>query len=193
MITIVSPHADDAVWSLGEHILTWLGDGERIRIVTVFGGVPEDEKGYLKHITVNAEHRAVCGKLGVENVMLSFFDSVYEPRPVPGEISDALYPWLAGRVVAPWGIHHDDHLLVNAAVCVPRLFSSVEWYDELPYYVLYPTDVSKLERENGWIRSGYTSNIEGKKELCRMYASQMVERDEVERCLYVPERHWVPK
>lgn len=184
---------DDAVWSLGEHIITWLGDGEQLRIVTVFGGVPGDPKGYAKHSTLNAEHAAVCEKLGVESVMLPFFDSVYRPRPSEPVIESALSDLgVEGRVIAPIGIHHDDHDL-TARVCAWVWGGDrIEMYDELPYYALYPEQAYR-NYYGQYERSGYTSNIAGKKEICRMYASQMVERDEVERCLYLPERHWVSK
>jgi LmbE family N-acetylglucosaminyl deacetylase len=52
-IVVLSPHLDDAVLSLGQHIIKWKNEGKKIRIVTVFtkfgGGknLPEYSKDYL--------------------------------------------------------------------------------------------------------------------------------------------------
>lgn len=193
-ITIVSPHDDDAIWSLGEYIATWVEDGHDITILTVFGGMPEDNKGKTKHSLMQWEHFRACASLGVRRNRLGFLDSVYEPRP---QIEDILRELklrlpLYDVVVGPRGIHHPDHKLVERALYTYRdtlNLAPVEqrWliYDEIPYYVEYPEQVSTQRWPADMPRR---ENLLQKKLACSFYKSQIDEY--VERMLWVPERLW---
>lgn len=188
-ILIVSPHDDDAIWSLGEYIATWVEDGHDITILTVFGGMPEDNKGKTKHSLMRWEHKQACAAIGVRQERLDFLDSVYEPPPSVVGVVEALKPHLAGFdiVVGPAGIHHPDHLLVRDALeylrtSGQRLFV----YDEIPYYVEYPHLSAWNMEPAGMPRR---SNLMIKKLACSFYKSQIDEY--VERMLFVPERLWM--
>lgn len=43
-IIILSPHLDDAVLSLGEHILKWKKEGKKVTVITVFTRFGDDKK-----------------------------------------------------------------------------------------------------------------------------------------------------
>ncbi len=182
-VAVISPHLDDAVFSVAEHMLSrpdW-----DFTIITPFAAAPE---GNEKYATLRAEHSAVCAAGGWTEVNGPFFDDAFATRT---DIS-TLRLWLqlatppdVEAVWMPVGIHHPDHRSVRAAT---RNDGTPFWlYEELPYRVLYPREFGLQARK----MVGYDpSMLERKKELCRMYASQI--GPDIERCLYVPERLWGP-
>jgi LmbE family N-acetylglucosaminyl deacetylase len=215
-IAIISPHLDDAAFSLAEHILTWVAEGEHVKICTVYGGIPADEAGNVKHTVLHAEHIRACEAMGVQRIHANFFDDVYTPRPAFGTVSKVVHDMIgnASLVVVPVGIHHPDHQVV-AATADPRLWSMEDaryverpwsqetWlYDELPYYVDYPHEALTIDcdvedcraPDSDPARYERVKHAEGllsaKKRICRMYASQVDEN--VERRIYAPERLWRP-
>ncbi len=189
-VAVISPHLDDAVFSVAEHMLShpdW-----KFTIITPCAGIPPDATGEAKYLRLLAEHDEVCEAGGWNYVNGPFLDDVYGPDNLNG-----LGVWLR-RVLrhgpsdqydewwVPMGIHHPDHLEVRrVAGRIGRPTARFLEYEELPYRVLYPPSRGR----DGLI--GYDpSMLERKRELCRMYASQI--GPEIERCLYVPERLWGP-
>jgi LmbE family N-acetylglucosaminyl deacetylase len=185
MIGVVSPHLDDAVFSVAEHMI----GHDPVTIICPFGGVPEDEAGRTKYLTLLTEHADVCNAFGWGSSVGPFLDDVYIETRSIRLLDEWLSQTLKGfdEVWFPFGIHHPDHRLVAKAcrsfwngdgigVCV---------YEELPYRVLYP-DLSPMHTIGELL--GYTPRLEQKKAACRTYASQI--NDDIERCLYVPERLW---
>jgi LmbE family N-acetylglucosaminyl deacetylase len=190
VIAVISPHLDDAAFSLTEHILTWVAEGQRVKIVTVFGGIPADEKGFKKHSVMHAEHKRVCEALGVEGYHCNYFDDVYQPRPPWKDVIGAIQA-MVGRaeiVVAPVGIQHPDHRLVASAI--DRWGRDDVWfYDELPYYVQYPQE--SFAAWWRYERIGHALDlIDRKWEIVSLYESQVGELER--RTLLAPERCWRP-
>lgn len=187
-LAVISPHLDDAIFSLGEHLA-----GRVATIICPFGGTPRDGVGKAKYERLIAEHDLVCTKMGLHYVNGHYLDDVYSDtrdiRDLAGWLYDMLNVADATDVWMPFGIHHPDHLLVTLASleAVDRFDIGFCMYEELPYRVLYPRQVNHDVVEDAELL-GYTPNLELKKEMCRMYASQI--GDEIERCLYVPERLW---
>ena len=183
-VAVISPHLDDAVFSVAEHMLSrpdW-----HFTIITPFAAAPE---GNEKYATLRAEHAAVCAAGGWTEVNGPFFDDGFD---IPPDVK-SLQLWLAlaigpsvDEVWAPVGIHHPDHRTARLALAEVGGGTSQMWlYEELPYRVLYPAEFGLRARQ----LVGYDpSMLERKKELCRMYASQI--GPDIERCLYVPERLW---
>lgn len=178
------------MFSVAEHMLS-RPDWE-FTIITPCAGIPPDEAGAAKYRTLLAEHGEVCEATGWKQANGPFLDDVYGPDNL-----DGLGVWLCGGLQpgrsdwydewwAPMGIHHPDHREVRrVAGRIGRPTARFLEYEELPYRVLYPP-----QGRGGLI--GYDpSMLERKRELCRMYASQI--GPEIERCLYVPERLWGPR
>lgn len=132
-LTIISPHLDDAVFSCGALIAA----GRNPLVVTVFAGVPPegiDAPDWDRAAGFNTGHEAVHARrhedaralamLGGEPVWLDFLDSQYGKRYTPVDIAVRLGRLLAmqphGTVVAPLGLFHSDHALVNAACMLVR-------------------------------------------------------------------------
>jgi hypothetical protein len=186
-ICVVSPHYDDAIFSLAEHMLAWRQHHE-LTVLTVFGGFPADDVGLKKHMVLGDEHRAAMKALGAIDHRIGLLDSVYEPRPTVMEVAShldlAMTLILPDIVIAPWGIHHSDHLLTRTAV-VQRTYKMLLYYDEIPYYVQYPHQAA-LGRQPAPL--AFRSDHLSKQLLCSFYGSQI--DGELERMLFVPERLW---
>lgn len=163
-------------------------------IVTPFGGQPLDEPHRSKYLILHDEHHRVCEFMGWDYINGHWLDDAaagsepWDPALMYEFLREATLPF--DQVWWPYGIHHPDHRTVRWALHTPAMLErieSVSIYEELPYRVLYPLD---LDSDFGSLQGYDPSNLYKKKELCRMYASQV--DDQLERSLYVPERLWGP-
>lgn len=132
-LTIISPHLDDAVFSCGALIAACRNP----LVVTVFAGIPPDgvdapdwdrAAGFSSaqasvHARRQEDARALA-MLAAEPVWLDFLDGQYGKRYDPVDIAVRLGRLLAmqphGTIVAPLGLFHSDHVLVNAACMLVR-------------------------------------------------------------------------
>lgn len=195
-LLVVQPHHDDAVWSIAEHMLTWIEDGHEVVVMTTHAGRVRlvDKERHRKHDRLDLEHHEAMVALGVNHwIQLDFPDdgwgAVHSPKPneVSREIERYVVQTEPDVLVAPTGIHHPDHetcwLAVMNATISRRI--TVWFYDELPYYVLYPQLAFTTGRYDP---AGHREHFEKKKELCQMYKSQWAPH--LERTVYAPERVW---
>jgi LmbE family N-acetylglucosaminyl deacetylase len=205
-ILVVQAHFDDAVFSIAEHMLTWLGDGDKIDILTVFGAVPE---GAQKEETLFEEHDMAMTRLGLDGwYQLDFTDDAWLERGLDSPfqhphyaaieqgIADIVARVKPDVICVPTGIHHPDHGVASAATQAlgSDVYPAMEWwwYDELPYYVLYPHEVLAVayweEFDDFYQRVGSRDFYVAKQGLVQCYGSQVDEA--LVRCLMVPERVW---
>ena len=139
-VVVLSPHFDDAAlscWSLLE------APGP-LRVVNVFGGIPEpgqggewdrklgivDSAAYVRD-RIEAD-RAALARAGREPVSLPLLDHQYGGDGI--DVSEALEPYLGpdSAVYAPAGIGaHPDHVRVRDAAVALR--PDVRLYADLPY------------------------------------------------------------
>jgi LmbE family N-acetylglucosaminyl deacetylase len=193
MTTVVlSPHTDDAVFSIGAHL-----NLRGALVVSPMAGVPRDVEGSRKHTTLREEHRKAMSIIGCTAINGPFLDDVY-----PAADRDVIRQWMriqlrtATQVYVPLGIHHPDHMLVSNTAIGLLLgeYVPVRFYEELPYRVLYPgivkerlAFISSLFGELKLIEdtNGYS---EAKERAVKAYASQ-TDDDLIEK-LQVGERIW---
>lgn len=180
-VAVLSPHLDDAVFSLGAAVARASLLGTRIRFVTIFAGDPDSKapagwwdrsagfhtEGEAARVRRD-EDAAACRIVGATPVWLPFSDATYE-RPVDdGEIWEALAPALedAESVLLPgFPLEHVDHarvtrLVLERSVAGPR----VGLYVEQPYGKRYakrtgrhtleiPRELGRLVPESiSWVR-----------------------------------------
>lgn len=187
-IAIISPHVDDAIFSLGNAI-AWFQKTAEITVISPFAGIPSDPVGFKKHTTLRAEHEEACKIMGVSIINGDFFDDVYGLQN-----SDKVEAWIRkvtegfDNILVPLGIHHPDHILVRN-ICV----SSIEitgFYEELPYRILYPELRSQVVQEFTGYRGGkvYEHNPL-KEQAVKAYASQIAPH--LFPQLFVDERIWI--
>lgn len=133
LLTVISPHLDDAVFSCGSLIAA----SRNPIVVTVFGGVPPEgidapdwdraagfSTGYEAVHARRREDARALSMLGAEPVWLDFLDGQYGKRYNPVDLAVRLARLLAmqphATIVAPLGLFHSDHVLVNAACMLVR-------------------------------------------------------------------------
>lgn len=188
-VLVFSPHLDDAVLSAGR----FLADHPGSVVVTVFAGAPAvpvstrwDRKcGFAtSQIAVNArraEDRAALGVLRAVPVHLDFLDSQYGPT-AQGEVVEAIVDQIRrhrpGRVLAPLGVHHRDHVRIRDGVLQANVDVPVWLYGDLPYCVSLPHAAEIALDEiagKGWVtasRPGSVGHASLKAAAMKSYASQ---------------------
>ena len=147
-LVVVSPHLDDAVFSLGATLAEAAASGIDVVNVTVFAGVPESNElpswwdrkaGFLSHGEAarrrRLEDEAGCRAIGVEPRWLAFRYGKYpEDR---SQIWSQLAPLLADAeaiLVPGFPLQHPDHVWVTKLVWEERaLLPQVGFYVEQPY------------------------------------------------------------
>lgn len=193
-VVVLSPHTDDAVFSIGDHLAGMAG----ITVVSTAAAVPADPAGKAKHETLRAEHATAMSITGADYINGPFLDDVY-PSPDLGVFNAWVSSHLAGAdmIYVPVGIHHFDHLMVSNAAIAHLLVHprpTVRFYAEQPYWRRYPG----LARDRfDWVTRvlGALEPIDDaqdhrdrKEAALRVYASQTDEALIAE--LMAPERIW---
>lgn len=188
---IISPHTDDAIFSLGSLLSSPHNWGD-VTVVSPFAGIPGDEAGRKKHITLRSEHEKACQILNLNIINGDFFDDVYgkqDERSVRGWFSKVLIKERFDHILIPLGIHHPDHELVRDIFLVNFKFTG--FYVELPYRVLYPEIEDMLSDKVSFMKRLKTIQHNPIKEKAvETYVSQTL-GGEVIKQLYVEERLWL--
>ena len=145
---IVSPHQDDAVFSLW-HVLDAPGD---VAVVNVFAGSPSSPRlGWWDALTGATdsrtraderalEDRAALAHAGRRPTDLDFLDLQYRAdeqpfEPIAAALADVAAP--AALVLAPAGLggHLDHHLVRDAALALWRRGRNLALYADLPHAI----------------------------------------------------------
>jgi LmbE family N-acetylglucosaminyl deacetylase len=140
---IFCPHTDDAIFSLGDHIID---NDHFFTIASAFAGIPKDWAGYRKHIRLRQEHDEACSMINAKAINGDLLDDVYGEQN-----KDDLIDWIKSIIInfdnvyIPLGIHHPDHILLSDTLFdLMKDFDKTYFiYAELPYRMLYP----KLHKE----------------------------------------------
>lgn len=172
---VVSPHPDDAVWSLGGRLAKWVAAQEPVTVITVFDGAgrvdpAEPWRAVAEPRVRRAEDEDALACLGVRRISLGLADAALRttgsqyrythprrlfgaPSPQDADLAEVLAarlrPWCAAaaEVHAPLAAgHHVDHVLVREAVARLKPARTV-WYEEFPY-PLRARDVSGLRDQH---------------------------------------------
>ncbi|MGO4763185.1 PIG-L deacetylase family protein [Cupriavidus sp. 2KB_3] len=132
-IIVISPHLDDAVFSCGNLIAA----SHAAMVVTVFAGEPAPAPGVPEWDLAagfssgaqavrarRQEDGRALRRLGAEPVWLDFLDGQYGAHRTAVDIAVRLGGLLSlqrrATIVAPLGVYHPDHVLVNAACMLLR-------------------------------------------------------------------------
>ncbi len=150
-VAVLSPHLDDAVFSLGAAMCAGARLGSRFKVVTVLGddpasAVPAGEWDRSAGFATEGEAASArreedlraCSVVGALPVWLTYRDSDYGQRADDDEIWEAVAPELAGAtavLIPGFPLVHVDHRWL-ATLAVARLLnggSRVGLYVEQPY------------------------------------------------------------
>lgn len=160
---VISPHPDDAVWSVGGRLAGWSEEGRQTTVVTVFDG-PGNSSSKLEHAWRLAaepsvrrrEDRAALGPLGCRTVSLGLTDAALRrsgatyrygsPRRLFGEwhaddvalvsqIATALRPEIQPGVTvhAPLAAGRHCDHALVRAAVAELAPPDLLWYEEFPY------------------------------------------------------------
>jgi LmbE family N-acetylglucosaminyl deacetylase len=147
-LVVVSPHLDDAVFSVGATLAEAVASGIDVINVTVFAGVPEsnglpgswDRQARFSSDGAAARQRrledeAGCRAIGVQPRWLPFRDDQY--RDDRSEIWNLLAPLLAGAdviLIPGFPLLHPDHVWVASLLWGQRAdLPQIGFYVEQPY------------------------------------------------------------
>lgn len=204
---IISPHLDDAVLSLGQHMAT-----KPMHVVTVCAGHPADgilsaydegcgfASSHDAMTARRAEDTEACGTLRARAWHLDFLDAQYGPDIDETAMTAALRVHLSHswHTFAPLGIAHPDHELVArcARAACPE-GGELLLYEELPARVTWPElahhALEQVRAEGFTIDALPFPLLQGdrsaKERAIGCYRSQFPE-GAVDPCLLVPERVW---
>jgi LmbE family N-acetylglucosaminyl deacetylase len=148
-VTVLSPHPDDAVFSLGLSLAAWSERGIKVRVInffTVSGFAPRcgsKDTGVISAVREREDRKALGSiSANIEIKSLGLLDaplrlglpvgSVFTLEVEMGEVR-ALQQRMAGPVIAPLGLgNHIDHLTVRAAA-IRQEHKNLAFYEDLPY------------------------------------------------------------
>lgn len=191
-VVVLSPHLDDAIFSLAAAIANATRDGVRVQVVTVFTGDPEssrpcgdwDTRAGFSTVGEAARARRLedaraCRLVGAEPVWLPFPDDEQGEPPDAKEVIGALSSAVDGAdtVLVPGFplAHHDHEWLASLIRSLELEPKRIIFYLEQPYALLrsvrYPPTPTDGRR---WLplRSKPSDKLT-KLRACRSYRSQL--------------------
>lgn len=119
----LQPHYDDAALSCGGAIKQEVATGQRVLVITVFGGIPSPSAGVSEfalatHAKMSLpaspasavairreEDQAAIGSLGADTLWLDYLDAIYRGSPALYQSNDAIF-----GAVAPGDTQLDEDL-----------------------------------------------------------------------------------
>lgn len=152
-VAVLSPHLDDAAFSLGATISAAAAAGAQVEVVTVFAGDPDaadpagpwdaasgfETAGEATRGRREEDARA-CELMGATPVWLPFRDHSYPPVASEDDVWAAIAEAIrdAGTVLAPGApLHHEDHLWLTRGLLERGLAEDkrLGLYVEQPYAI----------------------------------------------------------
>jgi LmbE family N-acetylglucosaminyl deacetylase len=161
-VVVVSPHLDDAVFSLGAAIARASRSGAHMSVVTVFAGVPtstvragwwDEQAGFTSEGEAararREEDRVACKVVGATPVWLPFSDATYERRVEEDELWAAVESAIEGAetvLIPGYPLEHVDHLIVSRLILGRGAGTArLGLYVEQPY-------AKRRAKRRAWIR-----------------------------------------
>lgn len=147
-VVVLSPHLDDAVFSLGQHLIDWRGCGKKIKVVNIFSGFGKE------NIELEKERQSadaiVLNKLGISRESWKLIDGGFRDRENLGELFNGtvskndrklqliIEKKMAGlsakTILVPMAVgNHIDHTLVRNAAEKVFQKGKLKYYVESPY------------------------------------------------------------
>jgi LmbE family N-acetylglucosaminyl deacetylase len=194
-IAILSPHLDDAAYSLGAAIAESVWSGASVSVITVFAGDPESTRpaspwdrrlGFRTAAEAararRAEDRRACELVGASPVWLPF-DDEHGTAPEGDELRSSIEQAIGepDLVLVPgYPLGHADHVRLTRTVLERRPAARLALYAEQPYAAVegappsLPVELSVLvpgEPEWRALESGAAARLR-KARAWRAYRSQ---------------------
>ena len=199
-VLAVSPHLDDAAFSVGATLAALAGDGHEVTVVTCFTRSVPDPSGFALACQLDkglppdvdymalrrAENDAAMAVLGASPVYLGLpeaphrgytiaadlFAGVHEDDQVWRSLGAALEGHDADLWLAPQALGgHVDHLQVLRAVA--GLDRPVLWWRDSPYVLRDPAAVPGPELPGGLAEVHLPQDLDRRADACACYPTQL--------------------
>lgn len=189
---MVSPHSDDAVFSLAGTIARAARGGAQVEILTVFAldpasGAPANGWDTRGGFTTEGEaatgrrheDRAACDVIGATPKWLTFRGGGYTSERAPEEVWDAVQGGVRGAdavLVPGFPLTNPDHAWLSELLTTRSLpCERVGLYAEQPYrYMLRRSAAMPGPNEAGWVRSRPSvASYRLKRRAIRAYTTQL--------------------
>ncbi len=196
----MSPHLDDAAFSVGGTLATLAAAGHEVTVVTCFTASVPDPAGFALACQLDkglpadadymalrrAEDAAAMAVLGVTPVHLELpeaphrgydsapdlFAGVHDGDDVHLDVAAALDPLAADIWLAPQALGgHVDHLQVLRAVAA--LDRPVLWWRDSPYVLRDPAAVPGPDLPAGLAEVRLPQDLDRRADACACYATQL--------------------
>lgn len=176
-LLVISPHLDDAVFSVGQTLAAYPGS----TVATVLTEGQDHRKG---------EDDLACWDVGARSSHIGGRDTGdgVLPDHLEASVVALVLTVQPDHILVPLGIYHPDHVAVADAL---RPIAT-HVYEELPYRVWWPgfTEgrIRGLRTKGVHLEGLDTAPRDVKHQAVERYASQL--DDDIRAVLYVPERIW---
>ena len=194
-VLAVSPHLDDAAFSVGGVLARLADAGHQVTVATVFtASVPgptgfalacQTDKGIAPHLDYlalrRAEDSAAMAVLGVEHLHLGLPEAPHRGYDSPAALFAGVLPGdrldlptlpVADVLLAPQGLGgHVDHLLVVAAVAALR--RPTAWWPDAPYVLRAPDAPPSSDLPGGLQPLRLPADGTRRADACACYATQL--------------------
>lgn len=199
-VLAVSPHLDDAAFSVGGALAVLADAGHDVTVVTCFTGSVDGPTGFALACQTDkglppdvdymalrrAEDRAAHAVLRTRPVHLPLLEAPhrgYDSAPalfagvrpddvVWQDVADALRPYDADVWLAPQGLGaHVDHLQVVRAVASLR--RPTAWWRDAPYVLRRPDAAPSEDLPPGLVPRALRADRDRRADACTAYATQL--------------------
>ena len=199
-VLAVSPHLDDAAFSVGAALAAFVDAGHDVTVLTCFtASVPgptgfalacQTDKGLGPDVDYMALRRAedaaaqaVLGTTATHLPLLEAPHRGYDDAPalfagmraddlVWQDLAEALRPYAADLWLAPQGLGaHVDHLQVVRAVA--SLDRPTAWWRDAPYVLRQPDAQPSPDLPGGLVPRALPGEVDRRADACAAYVSQL--------------------
>ena len=199
-VLAVSPHLDDAAFSVGGTLAVLADAGHDVTVVTCFTGSVDGPTGFALACQTDkglapdvdymalrrAEDRAALAVLGAQALHLPLLEAPhrgYDSAPalfagvladdlVWQELEQQLRPLQADLLLAPQGLGaHVDHLQVVRAVAALR--RPTAWWRDAPYVLREPDAAPSPDLPEGLIAVTLPADRDRRADACACYPTQL--------------------
>ena len=167
-MVVLSPHFDDAIFSLGQHLIDWIKQGKKIKVINVFTkkidkGRESNDRDIMVFLGLETENWGLvdgASRIGWNKLLSG--EILNQDKKTLSYLEKKIMDIGADVIVAPRGVGgHIDHVLVREAakkiknnkviyyVESPYLWSNIGWFGRVKSFKLASKEKIRLAKIYG--------------------------------------------